>query len=254
MEFPTSEGTIWILTNEKLAEYVESFPAVDVRSELAAARQWVRDNPRRRKTHRGMSRFLNSWLSKCNDRGGLPSPIAAERNAVSHGGVGDAVAVLMAGTGRSWGTSQIRVWCQMLSDLPLDAVQHGIAQFLATDGEWPTIAKIRKAAMEYIRGRLLDPYEAFGRIVECVRKYGYMGSINAKADLDDLTWRAIKRIGGWRAICDSPSDRRESLRAQFRDAYQWAAQQETTDRTSLPVLSINTSPMRRIKDDSVESA
>lgn len=52
------------LTEDKIREWGESFPGVDVLSECRSARQWLIDNPDKRKTHRGMTGFLGNWLRK----------------------------------------------------------------------------------------------------------------------------------------------------------------------------------------------
>lgn len=57
----------WPVLPSKVAEWQETFPAVDVMAELYRARQWLRDNPARKKTYTGMSRFLGTWLAKRQD-------------------------------------------------------------------------------------------------------------------------------------------------------------------------------------------
>lgn len=52
------------LTEQKVSEYNEAFPALDVLAEARKARQWLIDNPSRRKTGKGMPRFLFSWLER----------------------------------------------------------------------------------------------------------------------------------------------------------------------------------------------
>jgi hypothetical protein len=52
----------WILPATKLAEWSEAYPDLDVLAEMRKARQWCVDNPTRRKTARGMTKFLNGWL------------------------------------------------------------------------------------------------------------------------------------------------------------------------------------------------
>lgn len=71
MEFPT-EGKLkaWQLTEDKLAEYESTYAHLDVRAELRKARQWLRDNPAKRKTPNGMPRFLSSWLSRAQNGNG----------------------------------------------------------------------------------------------------------------------------------------------------------------------------------------
>ena len=66
LEFPTvGKGPkSWHLTAAKLGEYVEAFPGIDVPYECRRALQWCRDNPTKQKTANGMSRFLNQWMTR----------------------------------------------------------------------------------------------------------------------------------------------------------------------------------------------
>lgn len=59
----------WPLTGDKLAEYADSFPGIDALAECKRALQWIRDNPTRQKTAKGMPAFLNRWLTKAQDSG-----------------------------------------------------------------------------------------------------------------------------------------------------------------------------------------
>lgn len=59
----------WTLTAAKLAEWSTSFPDLDVEAEVRKARQWLLDNPQKRKTSRGMTRFLGAWLARAQDSG-----------------------------------------------------------------------------------------------------------------------------------------------------------------------------------------
>lgn len=64
-EYPcTGEVKVWSLHRSKLLEWKKCYDTIDVRVELKGAKQWVLDNPGRRKTARGMTRFLGSWLSR----------------------------------------------------------------------------------------------------------------------------------------------------------------------------------------------
>lgn len=55
---------------EKIALWKETYPAVDIEQELRKMAAWSDANPARRKTKRGIGRFINSWLSREQDRGG----------------------------------------------------------------------------------------------------------------------------------------------------------------------------------------
>jgi len=58
------------VTKNDIAEYEQLYPAVDVRQELRNMKGWCDANPTRRKTKRGVRSFINTWLSKAQDRGG----------------------------------------------------------------------------------------------------------------------------------------------------------------------------------------
>jgi len=70
IELPTVNGDVVSITEADVAEWAEAFPAVDVRQQLAAMRAWLNANPKNRKTSKGMKRFVVSWLTRDQDRGG----------------------------------------------------------------------------------------------------------------------------------------------------------------------------------------
>jgi len=54
----------WNLTQIKLNEWKETFDTINVLAQCKVARQWLLDNPQKRKTAAGMTRFLGSWFSR----------------------------------------------------------------------------------------------------------------------------------------------------------------------------------------------
>lgn len=58
------------ITEKDVAEYSELYPAVDVMQELRKMKGWCKDNPAKRKTRKGVRRFINNWLSSEQDKGG----------------------------------------------------------------------------------------------------------------------------------------------------------------------------------------
>lgn len=75
-----AEGETYTVTDADLAEYTATYPAVDVAQALRSMLGWLRANPRKRKTQRGMPRFINTWLSREQNRGGTHGP-NAQRSA-----------------------------------------------------------------------------------------------------------------------------------------------------------------------------
>ncbi len=62
--FMLATGERWRLPQVKFEEYQNTYPTLDVEAELRKAGQWLSDNPKRRKTKKGMTRFLGGWLSR----------------------------------------------------------------------------------------------------------------------------------------------------------------------------------------------
>lgn len=54
----------------KIEEWKEAYPAVDIEPELKKMSAWLNANPSRKKTRRGINRFINTWLSREQDKGG----------------------------------------------------------------------------------------------------------------------------------------------------------------------------------------
>lgn len=58
-----SDGDFQIFETD-IAEWEPAFPAVNVRQQLASMRQWLIANPTKRKTRRGMRKFVVGWLDR----------------------------------------------------------------------------------------------------------------------------------------------------------------------------------------------
>ena len=72
-----NDGTEWKPSQALFAEYVRLYPNVDVKQQFNEMRGWCLSNPAKRKTKRGITRFVNSWLSRQQDRGAKCStPVA----------------------------------------------------------------------------------------------------------------------------------------------------------------------------------
>ena len=70
-------GDIWEPEDADIIQWQKTYPAVDVFAELAKMESWLDANPSRRKTPKGIKRFVDLWLSRAQDKGGS-SPLKAE--------------------------------------------------------------------------------------------------------------------------------------------------------------------------------
>lgn len=68
-DFPCDgKAPSWPLTEAYLAELKALFPGLDVAQQARLALAWIKANPDKRKTARGMPAFLTRWLTKATDQ------------------------------------------------------------------------------------------------------------------------------------------------------------------------------------------
>lgn len=71
LKFPCiGDPAEWILTHKQVADWQQTFVGVSVAAECRVALEWCNANSAKKKTARGMPRFLFAWLERCQNRGG----------------------------------------------------------------------------------------------------------------------------------------------------------------------------------------
>ena len=73
IELPLNDQSLYPVTREDVASYQELYPAVDVIQALRNMKGWCVSNPTRRKTRSGIPKFINGWLAREQNRGGIPA-------------------------------------------------------------------------------------------------------------------------------------------------------------------------------------
>ena len=69
--FPLARiGDEFSVTQEMIDEWQESFPGVNIASEIKVCLQWNRDNPKKRKTYSGIKKHISGWMARKQDKGG----------------------------------------------------------------------------------------------------------------------------------------------------------------------------------------
>ena len=66
---PLNDGTEWVPTAEQVDEWTRLYPNVDIAQEFRNMRGWCSAYPARRKTARGIKKFVSGWLSREQDKG-----------------------------------------------------------------------------------------------------------------------------------------------------------------------------------------
>ena len=80
--FVMNDGQDYNLPLAKLNEYRAAYPLLDLENELLKAAQWLVDNPSRRKTTKGMPRFLGGWLGRAEPPKDKPRPFTQAEESV----------------------------------------------------------------------------------------------------------------------------------------------------------------------------
>lgn len=112
------------------------------------------------------------------------------------------------------------VWRMTLADLSYDVARQALAAHIATSRFFPTVADIREQAVRLTQPRALDWLEAWGLVMDAVRRHGSYHEQAALASLPADVAETARRIG-WREIClcEEPG----VVRGQFRMAWETVA-------------------------------
>ena len=81
---PLNDGTEWKCSVSDYDEYVRLYPGVDVKKAFREMRSWSNSNPEKRKTRKGVKRFVNSWLSKEENSGSHTRTSVKDNNNFDH--------------------------------------------------------------------------------------------------------------------------------------------------------------------------
>ncbi|MDY3987763.1 MAG: hypothetical protein SOY88_00180 [Massilioclostridium sp.] len=68
-ELPLNDKSLFPVSELDLQKYSELYPNVDISQEFRKMIGWLDANPAKRKTKKGIKRFINSWLSRQQDKG-----------------------------------------------------------------------------------------------------------------------------------------------------------------------------------------
>lgn len=80
ISFPLNDGTDYPIIQSVIDKWAEIYPAVDIIKELRKMKGWLIGNPTKKKTKRGIGKFINNWLSNAQDNGGSSYQIRQAQN------------------------------------------------------------------------------------------------------------------------------------------------------------------------------
>ena len=113
---------------------------------------------------------------------------------------------------------QISIWAKVAANIPAEIGEQFVIDWAMTSKFPPSLADFNSYAVERLVPPLKDAMQAWGEVLEAVRRYGYDKQDEALGSLDKLTASVVRDMG-WYSICMSEIDTLPTLRAQFRNAY-----------------------------------
>jgi len=69
-QIPLADKTNYDVTQKDIDKWQDVFPAVCILAELKRIALWCDDNPTKKKTRRGVNKFISAWLERTQNRGG----------------------------------------------------------------------------------------------------------------------------------------------------------------------------------------
>lgn len=66
---PLADGSTYEIPVDKMQIWEKAYPGVDMQQEFQKMIAWCHSNPTKRKTRRGIERFINFWLDKAQNQG-----------------------------------------------------------------------------------------------------------------------------------------------------------------------------------------
>lgn len=147
------------------------------------------------------------------------------------------IAVLMGAfpTTRSTETT-LAIYERMLADLDYAVANAAVERLLATAKFLPTIAEIREACMALSTGERRPGGDAWGEVLQAIRRYGYVRVPGKDFTFRDPVVAQCVAALGWTELCNSENVHAD--RARFIELYDKLAATERTRQLAdgLPAL------------------
>lgn len=128
---------------------------------------------------------------------------------------------------------RIKVYQDMLSDLDAPALKAAVRQHIAVSKWPPTVAELREGCADLTRPALPAWSDAWGEVLEAIRRVGYLGQPSFS---HPLIAQAVQGLGGWKLLCQMEISETATQRAQFRDMFNAYANRAEREAALLPAV------------------
>ena len=125
--------------------------------------------------------------------------------------------------------AMVDLWHELLGDIDFNLAKAAVKKLLLESPYPPTIADIRRQAMEIATPPedRIDAAEAWGEVERAIRQYGYYREAEALASMSPRVAKVVKYLG-WQEIC--LSEEPGVVRGQFLKMYTQVAEREQKER------------------------
>lgn len=128
----------------------------------------------------------------------------------------------------------IEAYHTILEDVPVDLLMAAARHLGSQNTKWfPAAGQLRTAAFDLIDHTAGVP-SAYDAWAEVTQAFGTHGRDRQPKWSHELIGMAVKAIGGWRMLCDSPIEMVAADRARFVQAYQTFLSRAQTETRMLP--------------------
>ena len=127
--------------------------------------------------------------------------------------------------------NSVKVWYQLLKDLPYEVANAAIQKYALTNKFPPTIADLREQVVRMTDNDLVPDWAAgWAQVTRAIGTYGMWSPEAAIESMDAITRECVKRLG-WKELCMSENPTAD--RANFRMIYE-QVQRKKTEAAALP--------------------
>lgn len=136
-------------------------------------------------------------------------------------------------------SATVRIYEQILADIPVDALRAATLDLIAESKWFPTAAEIRERAFALMTEQTaeLDAYSAWAQALDFVRE-GRGHPIISQArewDIPPLIEQAVRQVGGWQHLAQA--DNVAADRARFLESYGRALEKQEYQTRRLPQIA-----------------
>lgn len=136
-------------------------------------------------------------------------------------------------------SATVRIYEQILEDIPVDALRAATLDLIAESKWFPTVAEIRERAFALMAEQDGNPdsYSAWAQALDFVRegKGHPIISQSREWDIPALIEQTVRQVGGWQHL--ALADNVAADRARFLEAYDRAIEKQEYQARRLPQIA-----------------